>query len=167
MQTTFRWKLIWVRVLWISILHRTKYILANIQRTIACIAVPPSDKFLIIGCTIANLPVNLWHTIVYPPIVHPLKNVGIEVVIVLQTICTTTILWVVLLISIDTKRRHTKLHPRLTTMDRLTQLLDEKVYIITSPIVNIGETTSVTLEVSLVWNGLSCSRIRIEIVINM
>jgi len=52
-------------------------------------------------------------------------------------------------------------------MDRLTQLLDEKVYIITSPIIDIRKPSSVTLEVLLVENGLSCSRIRIEIVINM
>ena len=167
MQTTFRWKLIWVRVLWVSILHRTEYILANIKRTIACITVPPSDKFLIICRTIANFPINLWYAIVYPTIVYPLQYVGIEVVIVLQTICTTAMLWVVLLITIDTERRHTKLHPRLTTTDRLAQLLDKEVYIITSPIVDIGESTSVTLEISLVWNSLSCSRIRIEIVINM
>ena len=52
-------------------------------------------------------------------------------------------------------------------MDSFAQLLDEEVYIITSPIIDIRKPSPVTLEVLLVGNGLSCSRIGIEVIVNM
>ena len=52
-------------------------------------------------------------------------------------------------------------------MYRFAQLLDEEVYIVASPVSYISESTAVMLEVTLVGNGLTGSRIRIEIIVDM
>ena len=65
--------------------------------------VPPSDKRLVVGSTIAYLPVELGHIIVDPTIVDPQQHIGIQVVIVLQTIGQASVR-VVTLVAINTER---------------------------------------------------------------
>ena len=73
----------WIHRVWI--LGCALDVLADIERTVASILVPPLDKGLVIGCPVTNLPINLRHAIVDEAIVHPEEHIGIEVVVVLQT----------------------------------------------------------------------------------
>ena len=47
--------------------------------------VPPGNERLVISSTIAYLPINLRHTIVYPTIIHPKQNISIKIIIILKT----------------------------------------------------------------------------------
>ena len=70
-------QLVSIGILGVGVLHRTLHILANNQGAMGSVLVPPFDECIIIGCLIANLPIDLWHIVVKPAVVHPQKDVGI------------------------------------------------------------------------------------------
>ena len=74
---------------------------------------------------------------------------------------------IVLLITVDSKRTDTKLHPRLHTMDSLVQLFDKQIHLMTSPVALVTIPLRIGTELSLVRNLNTRHRIRIEIVVNM
>ena len=53
--------------------------------------VPPFDECGIVCRGMADLPIYLRHTIVHPAVVDPKNNIGIKVVIILQTLGSRTI----------------------------------------------------------------------------
>ena len=129
--------------------------------------VPPHNQRLVVGSLVANLPIYLWHAIVNPPVVHPHQHVGIEVVIVLQSVRLTSHLGRTLLVAIDAEGRHTELHPRLHLLDALAHLLDEHVHVVAAPVAFVLESVVVLGELLVVGNLLTGSGIRIEIVVDM
>ena len=111
--------------------------------------VPPFYQCGIVGCRVSNLPIKLWHTIVYPSIVHPSQHIGIKVVVVLQAVGLGTIQRVALLVAINTEWRHTKLH------------------IISAPVATILDTIIIFSIFSIVGNNHSWSWVWIEIVVDV
>ena len=127
---------------------------------------PPFDECLIIGGFITNLPVNLWHVIVEPAIVHPQKDVGIEVVVVLGTIGVTAYRRT-FFVTVNTKWRDAHLHPGLGLVDGLIELLDEEVDIISAPVVDVPDAVGVLTEEVFVGDNLALHGIGIEIVVHV
>ena len=65
--------------------------------------IPPGYERLVIGSTIAYLPINLRHAVVNEAIVHPEEHIGIEVVVVLQAEGVGTD-WGIAPVAIDAER---------------------------------------------------------------
>ena len=113
-----------------------------------------------------DLPIQLRYIVVHPSLVHPEKDIGIEIVVVLQAIGITTIR-IVLPIAVDAERRNAELHPRLVLVDGVAELTDEEVHVIAAPVAFVGESPGVATEQLVVGNGLTGSRIRIEVIVDM
>ena len=150
----------------VSKLNRTVYTLANIQRSVRAVFVPPLYECEIVGSLVADFPIKLWHTVVHPTVVYPQQHVGVKFIIVLQTEGLATIR-IVAFVTVDAKRRHAELHPGLQAVDVLAQLFNEHVDIVATPIVYVFDAIAVGTELLLVRNFHSCCGIRIEIVVDM
>ena len=127
---------------------------------------PPFHQCLIVGSFVANLPVNLRNIIINPSFTCPKEYIGIKIIIVLQTIGVAS-QWIALLITINTERTDTKLHPRLDATNRFVKLLYQHIHITTTPICLIGETSTITGETCIIRKIQSINRIRIEIIIHV
>ena len=86
-----------------------------------------------------DVPIELWHAVVYPSVVDPQQHVGIELVVVLQTVGVATY-GRTLLVAVDTKGRHAKLDPRLELVYVLAHLLDKEIDIVAAPVATVGYT---------------------------
>ena len=155
-----------VFVVQIGMFHRALHILTNIKCGTRQVLVPPMDEFVVVGGTVANLPVNLRYAIVHPAVGIPQQYVGIQVIVVLETVGTTAI-GIVFLVAVDAERRHTDLHPRLGLVDSLVKLFDEEVDIETSPVTTIADAVGVGTILGVVGNLHASHGIRIEIVVDM
>ena len=160
------WLLVAVWILWIWVFYSALYILTNIKRSIASIFVPPLDKFFVVSCRVTNLPIELWHTIIAPPLVNPLDYIGIEVIVVLKSLCVRTCRRNVL-VSENTKRRNTKFNPWLYCVNRIRKLFHENINIMTTPVITIGKAIVITFEVVIIGNHIAWCWVWIEIIVNM
>ena len=129
--------------------------------------IPPCYQSLVIGSFVSDFPIDLWGTIVNPSILYPKKDVCIQIIIILQSIRIAAIGRVTLFVSIYSKRRYAKLHPRLCTLDSFTQLLNEDIDIISSPVVTILDTITIHGKFFIVRDNLTSCRIWIKIVVYM
>ena len=154
-----------LRILCIRILYCAFDILSDNERTLGSIVVPPTNQCLIVGRTIAYLPINLRNIIINPALANPLQHIGIQVVVVLRTIGLTAT-WVTLLIAINTERRHTKLHPRLCLMYRLIHVMDEKVHVLSTPVVAVHVSAIHGIR-TVIRNLQTCHGIGIEIIVDV
>ena len=102
-QTVLGWQLVAAWIHRVGILGGALDVLADIERSVARIFVPPLDKGLVIGSLVAYLPINLRHAVVNEAIVHPEEHIGIEVVVVLQSEGVGTD-WGVAPVAIDAER---------------------------------------------------------------
>lgn len=144
-------------------LDRTLHRLAYIERTVAGMVAPPANKRLIVGCTVAHLPIELWQIVIHPSLTHPLEHIGIEVIVVLQSVGGTSIR-VGALVAIDAKGRNAELHPRFHLAQVVAHLLDKEVDILTSPVATVHSIAIPCIR-SVIGNGNTRSGIGIEIVI--
>ena len=150
----------------VGLIHRTHHILTNIQRTGGSILRPPTDQCIIIGSRMTDFPINLRNIIVHPTIVHPHQHISIQIVIILQTACVAAI-GVTLHITINSKRRNSKLHPRLALAHRLMDFLYQHIHVVTSPIGFITVSATILCKTDIVGEILSRIRIRIKIIIHV
>ena len=150
----------------VRVFHGTFHILSDIQWRTRQMAIPPVNQLVIVGSLITNLPIQLGHAVVHPAIGIPKKNVGIQLVIILQTIGLATV-GIAFLITINAKGRNAELHPRLGGMDGFVNLLNKHVNIIATPIITILHTIGRRTILRFIWNFDTCDRIGIEIVIDM
>ena len=128
--------------------------------------IPPGYERLVIGCTIAYLPINLRHTIVYPTIIHPKQYICIKIIIILEAESFRTIR-IGTLVAVDAEWRNTKLDPRLNGMNGFAELLYKPAHIITAPITDVSHAARLLAEELLIRNLTSGLWIWIEIIINM
>ena len=123
-------------------------------------------QFVVVGGSIAYLPIELGYAIVYPSFISPHQHIGIEVIVVLQTVGARAV-GVALLVAIDAEGRHAKLHPRLGLMNSLSQLLDKLVHIVPAPVAKAQRTVLTGFVPSIIGNRHPWGGIRIEVVVNM
>ena len=114
----------------------------------------------------SDVPVYLRNIIVDPALACPQQYVGIQVVIVLQSLRLAA-QRVAAFVAIDAKGRDTEFHPRLHLTDGLVQLLDECIYIIAAPVGLVIKAASVTGKAGIVRKIDSLNRVRIEIVVHV
>ena len=155
-----------VGIVGVTELHRALHVLADYQRALATMPVPPPYQLLVVGCAVTYLPVELWHAVVHPTVVHPHQHIGIQVIVVLQTVSVAAD-GRILQVAVDAERRHTELHPRLHSHDSVVKLLHKTVHVVAAPVADVADTIRVITEKICVWNFLASHRIRIEIVVDM
>ena len=127
---------------------------------------PPFHQCLIVSRFVTDFPVNLWNIIINPSFTCPKQYIGIKIIIVLQTIGVTS-QRITLLITINTERTDTKLHPWLDATNRFVKFLYQHIHITTTPICLIGKTSTITGKTCIIRKIQSINRIRIEIIIHV
>ena len=113
----------------------------------------------------SDLPIKLRHTIIYPTIIYPKQYVGIQIIISLCAACVASDPGSRPTVTIDSKRRHTEFHPRLDASDRIVQLPNQYIDIVSAPIILVRESFTIQTIFAVIVNCLSCHTIRIKIVI--
>ena len=119
-----------------------------------------------------NLPIDLRNVVINPALFHPMQHIGIEVIVVLQAVgVTTRSIRRALLVAIDTKRTDAKTYPRLGQQNCPTQLTDQRVHVLTTPIafgrLCISLWHTILTETSFIGEGSATRWIGIEIVIHV
>ena len=158
--------LVLVGVLWVGILHGALYVLANKEGTTRGMPVPPFNQRGVVGCLVAYLPIDLGHAVVEPAVVDPQQHVGIEVVVVLQTVGLTAY-GRILGITVDAEGRDAHLDPGFSLMDGLVELLDEEVDVVAAPVTTVAYAIVVGVILGIVGDGLTGCGIGIEIVVHV
>ena len=163
-QSVFGVHLVGLRIVQVGGLHRALNVLADIQWALAAILVPPFYQRLIVGGLVAYFPVDLRHTVVHPSFLHPQQDVGIEVVVVLQSVGVAADVGAAL-VAVDSEWRHAHFHPGLHRPHRVVQLLDEQVHVVAPPVADVLESSWIALKVLLVGNLLSGNGVGVEVVV--
>ena len=114
----------------------------------------------------AYFPINLRNIIINPSFTCPKQYVGIEIIIVLQSVCIAA-QRICFLITVNTERTDTELHPRLYAPNGFMKFLYQNVYIATTPVCLVVETASVTGKARIIRKIDSLDRIRIKIVVHV
>ena len=150
----------------VVVFHGAFHILADIERPLCGIVVPPPDERLVVGGGMSYLPIELRHTIVYPSLLCPEHHVGIEVVVVLQALGAAAG-GIAAAVAEDTEGRHAELDPGFALMDGLAQLLYEMVHIFAAPVGQASRPAAIASVLSSIVDYLATDRIRIEIIVDM
>ena len=114
----------------------------------------------------AYLPIYLRNVIVYPTFVHPQQDIGIQIIVILQSSSFATFRRCSL-VTIYSERRNTELYPRLALTNCLMKFFDKYIYIVSSPLISVGKSTTICSEAYVIRKIFSRIRIRIEIIIHM
>ena len=112
----------------------------------------------------ANLPIDLWYTVVHPTLVNPEKDIGIKVIIALQALCLAA-RRVTAHITVNSERRYTELHPWLKLAHGAMKLVYKVINVLPAPLALAC--ISILGELGFVIELLALYRIRIEVVINV
>ena len=127
---------------------------------------PPTYQRIVIGCLMTDFPINLRDVVIHPTVVHPQQHIGIQVVVILQTVCLASVR-VAFLIAIDTEWRYPKLHPRLAGTYSLMNFLDQYVHVVASPIGLVGITSTVLGKADVIRKVFTRIWVWIEIVVHV
>ena len=148
--------------------HRTLHVLTNNQGTTIGVARPPTNQTIVVGCLMSDFPIELWHHIVHPTLVHPIEHIGIKVVIVLQTARFAS--WNVASsreVMIDAEGRNPKFHPRFHAVHCVVEHLHKGVYIISAPLCFVLNSIAIGLISSIILNHLTSCWIGVEIIVDV
>ena len=76
--------------------------------------VPPFDKRDVIRRRVSDLPIDLGDVIIDPTLLYPIGDIGVEVVVVLQTVgIATRSVRGAFLVAVDAEGTDTEAYPRL------------------------------------------------------
>lgn len=100
---------------------------------------PPISQHVISGCVEADAPVNLRGNIVDVALLDPVPRICIKVVIISDTCFGIRSAWVVFCVSPYTEWTDAEFDIWFFSFDCLIDLADKLVYIISSPVINIGK----------------------------
>ena len=85
--------------------------------------VPPFDKRDVIGRRVSDLPIDLGDVIIDPTLLYPIGDIGVEVVVVLQTVgIATRSVCGAFLVAVDAEGTDTEAYPRLGEQDGTFQI---------------------------------------------
>ena len=127
---------------------------------------PPFHQCLIIGCRMSYLPVYLRYVIIYPALARPQKHIGIQIIVVLQSVRIAA-QRVAALVAIDTERTYSELHPGLQSANRFMYLLNQNIHVAAAPVGLIAEAATIARKARVIRKVLSFDGIRIEIIVHV
>lgn len=166
LQSYLAGKLIDRGILRVGILYRIHYGLADEQGTVLRMLRPPFHQCLIIGCRMSYLPVYLRYVIIYPALARPQKHIGIQIIVVLQSVRIAA-QRVAALVAIDTERTYSELHPGLQSANRFMYLLNQNIHVAAAPVSLIAEAAAIARKARVIRKVLSFDGIRIEIIVHV
>ena len=118
----------------------------------------------------SDLPIELRCTIIDPAFFHPEQDIGIQIVIILQSARVASV-FVRAFVAINSERTDSEPYPWFCCSDGLLQLLNETVHIVAPPVVPVTEGITCRFAVAFEALGIgkffACHRIRIEIIVDM
>ena len=91
LQVIFGKHLVLSRIFQIWLCYSTNYVLSDKQWTCGRMTRPPADQFIIICCRMTDFPIDLRDIIIYPAIVDPKQYIGIQVIVILKSVCIASI----------------------------------------------------------------------------
>ena len=98
--------------------------------------VPPFDKRDVIRRRVSDLPIDLGDVIIDPTLLYPIGDIGVEVVVVLQTVgIATRSVRGAFLVAVDAEGTDTEAYPRLGEQDGTFQFPDQGIHVLPAPIV--------------------------------
>ena len=98
--------------------------------------VPPFDKRDVIRRRVSDLPIDLGDVIIDPTLLYPIGDIGVEVVVVLQTVgIATRSVCGAFLVAVDAEGTDTEAYPRLGEQDGTFQFPDQGIHVLPAPIV--------------------------------
>ena len=135
-------------------------------------SVPPLDERDVVGGWMPDFPIYLRHVIVYPSFAYPARDVGIQVVVVLQSVgVATRTIRRALLVAVNAERADTETYPRFGQQDGPFQIPNQLVDVGTSPSAPLGclisFAQSIFLKTFVVREWHTCDGIGIKIVVHV
>ena len=133
---------------------------------------PPFDQSGVISSRMTDFPIYLRNIIIYPPLIHPIQNIRIEVIIILQAVgVASRSVRCALLIPVNTKRTDAQTHPRLGQKNGTLQFANQLIDILPPPVGTLGRFVafgqSIPPEALIVREGLPGRRIGIKIIVHV
>ena len=96
----------------------------------------PHYALWIICCRVSDLPIDLGDVIIDPTLLYPIGDIGVEVVVVLQTVgIATRSVCGAFLVAVDAEGTDTEAYPRLGEQDGTFQFPDQGIHVLPAPIV--------------------------------
>ena len=153
-------------------LHRPGHVLPNIKVPATGVLIPPFHQRDIIGRGMPDLPIDLGDIIIDPALLHPIEDISIEIIIILQAVRRAArAVGRAPLIAVDAKGADAETDPRLGQQDRPLQLADQGVDILAPPLVAlarlIAHRQAIFPETPVVGESQSGHRVGIEIIIHV
>ena len=127
---------------------------------------PPAYQCVIVGSLMAYFPIHFRNVVVYPTVVYPHQYIGIEVVVVLQTIGGASVR-VTLLVAVNAEGANTELYPRLALAHGFVYFFDEHIHIISTPIAFVGISTAVLSETGIIGKVFARIGVGVEIIVHV
>ena len=113
-----------------------------------------------------NLPVQLRNVVVNPSFACPQQHVGIQVVVVLQSVRLAS-QRIAALVAVDAEGRHAKLHPRLDFSHRFVYFPYQRVHVAASPVTPVVKPAAIARKALVIRKLLSFDRIGVEVVVHV
>ena len=107
--------------------------LAYVHVSAVGVIVPPSVECSRRGSFVVEFPVELRHHIVHPSLFGPFEHIGIECIVVLQSIGFAAA-WVGTLVAPHAEGADAQAHPWFFLRNHIVQALDEQVHVLATPI---------------------------------
>ena len=154
MEFELRVHLIDRRIVQIGLRNRAFDVLSDVEGTSGSMFCPPTQEAIVVGAGVSDGPVELRHDVVHPTLADPEQDVGIQVVVVLQTAGvatghTTAGRQVV----VNAEGRHTEFDPRFDAVHGVVEHLDEGIHVVATPIRAVVESIAVGGEGGIVGDG--------------
>ena len=120
----------------------------------------------------SDLPIDLGDVIIDPTLLYPIGDIGVEVVVVLQTVgIATRSVRSAFLVAVDAEGTDTEAYPRLGEQDGTFQFPDQGIHVLPAPIVPLRLAVSfsqaVFPEAVIIRERHTRRRIGIEIIVHM
>ena len=115
--------------------HGPGDVLSDVEVGFPGVAVPPFNQGDIVRRRVPYFPIYLRHIVVNPTLLDPMRDVGVEVVVVLQALrLAARAVGRTSFVPIDTEGADAEAHPRLRQEDSPAQFAHELVHIVAPPV---------------------------------
>ena len=124
-------------------------------------------KGVVVRGSVAYMPVELRADIVNPTLTNPMKDIGIEIVVVGKTSHCSTTDGVTGIVAPNTKRRDTEFNPRLRCTDSVRYVLDSHIDVVPTPFADVSKSTRMCFETGFIGQRHTRFRIWVEVIVHV
>ena len=152
--------------------HGPGDVLSDVEVRFPGVAVPPFNQGDIVRRRVSDFPIYLRHIVVNPTLLEPMRDVGVEVVVVLQALrLAARSVGRTPFVPIDTEGADAEAHPRFRQEDSPAQFAHELVHIVAPPVGSLRSLEAfcqaILAETLVVGEVHARHGIRIEVVVHV